>query len=271
MTMDKINAAYNDIKNKISEKPRVGLILGSGLGDFANQFTDSTYIRYDEISNFPVSTVSGHEGRFVFGKLNGVPVCAMQGRVHYYEGYSMDEVVMPVRIMALLGIETLILTNACGGINEDFVPGDLMLISDHISSFVPSPLIGKNLDEFGTRFPDMSEVYDSSLRQKVKEVADNIRIGLREGVYLQTTGPNYETPAEIRMYRALGADAVGMSTTCEAMVARHCGIRVAGISCITNMASGMSDKKLDHGEVKETADMVSAKFSALVKGVISVL
>ena len=264
MTMDKINAAYNDIKNKISEKPRVGLILGSGLGDFANQFTDSTYIRYDEISNFPVSTVSGHEGRFVFGKLNGVPVCAMQGRVHYYEGYSIQDVVLPTRLMYRMGAKILFLTNAAGGIDDSFQPADFMMITDHIACFAPNPLIGPNVDELGTRFPDMSEIYDKELQNVIRSAAAEDQIPLREGVYVYLTGPSFESPAEIRMLRTMGASAVGMSTVVEAIAAKHCGMRICGISCICNLAAGMTENPLSHQEVQEAANIAAPKFKKLL-------
>ena len=221
-------------------------------------------LEYSEIENFPVSTVVGHKGRFVFGYVQDVPVVIMQGRVHFYEGYSMKDVVLPTRIMAMLGVKKLVLTNAAGGINEAFNVGDFMLINDHISSFVPSPLIGENIEALGTRFPDMTEVYSKELSDIVRESAKKLGIGLREGVYIQLSGPAYETSAEIKMYRALGADAVGMSTVCEAIAATHAGLKVCGISCITNMATGVSDKKLDHKEVQETADRVSRDFKNLV-------
>lgn len=262
---EEVVRAYDSIKDKVKEKPEIALILGSGLGDFANNIEDAYDIPYCDIEGFPVSTVVGHAGRFVFGKLGDKNVVVMQGRVHYYEGYSMNQVVMPIRLMHMLGAETLVLTNASGGINTDFVPGDLMMITDHITSFVPSPLIGKNIDEFGTRFPDMSNVYNLELQDKMRIVAKDLSIDLKEGVYLQTTGPSYETPAEIKMFSLLGASAVGMSTACEAMVAKHMGMKIAGVSCITNMASGISNKQLNHEEVGETAALASVKFTNLVK------
>ena len=220
---------------------------------------------------FPVSTVAGHEGRFVFGNIENVPVVIMQGRVHYYEGYDVRDVVMPIRLMGLLGAKTLFLTNAAGGINKSFAQGALMMITDHISSLVPSPLIGGNIDELGLRFPDMSEIYTKKLRDIIRESAKELSIALCEGVYIQTTGPNYETPAEIRAYETLGADAVGMSTAIEAMAARHMGLSVCGISCITNMAAGLSPVPLTHEEVKETADRVGADFKRLVKRAIAAI
>lgn len=227
-----------------------------------------TFVQYAEIEGFPVSTVKGHKGRFVFGYVGETPVVIMQGRVHYYEGYDMSDVVLPTRLMGMMGAKKIILTNAAGGINETFSPGDFMMITDHISTHVPSPLIGPNMDEIGTRFPDMSEVYSKRLQDIVKKSADECGINLKEGVYVQLTGPNYETPAEIRMCRILGGDAVGMSTACEAMAARHMGLEVCGISCITNMAAGVSDRPLDHQEVQEIADKVSGEFKKLITAVI---
>ncbi len=257
--------SFDSIIYKIKYEPDIALILGSGLGNFADNIEDKTIIEYKDIPDFPVSTVSGHEGRYIVGKLFDKKIIVMQGRVHYYEGYPMDKVVMPVRLMKLLGAKTLILTNAAGGINESFYPGTLMAIKDHITSFVPSPLIGENPGTLGVRFPDMSTVYDKELIRLLHDISNEMCIELKDGVYLQTTGPNYETPAEINMYKALGADAVGMSTACEAMAANHMGMKIAGISCITNMAAGISKTALNHEEVKETADKISENFSGLVK------
>lgn len=265
---DDLYKAYDSVKDRVRQKPEVALVLGSGLGDFADNIEDREYISYDDIAGFPVSTVAGHAGTYVMGHIGDVSVIAMQGRVHYYEGYTMDKVVMPIRIMKLLGADKLILTNAAGGINYDFVPGDLMMITDHITSFVTSPLIGSNIESLGTRFPDMSHVYDEGLQRIMADTASELGIPLKSGVYLQTTGPNYETPAEIRMYRALGADAVGMSTACEAMAAMHMGMRIAGVSCITNLASGMSKTPLNHKEVSETAGQISGRFTSLIKNFI---
>ena len=244
--------------------PSIGIILGSGLGGFADSLRQEAVIRYNDIDSFPVSTVSGHEGRFIFGYLEDVPVVCMQGRIHYYEGYSMSDVVMPIRVMKLLGAKAVILTNASGGINKNFKAGDLMLIRDHISSFVPSPLIGQNVDELGTRFPDMSSIYDKELSDVIMDTAKELSIDLKEGVYVQTSGPNYESPAEIRMYSTLGADAVGMSTACEAMAGNHAGLRICGISCISNLAAGISKNPLSHEEVKETADITAPIFKSLL-------
>ena len=228
-------------------------------------------LEYSEIEGFPVSTVAGHQGRFLFGYVKDVPVVAMQGRVHYYEGYEMSDVVLPTRLMGLLGAKILILTNAAGGVNFDFRPGDLMMITDHITTAVPSPLIGPNLEELGPRFPDMSQVYKKELQEIIIEAAKNVKVPIQQGVYMQFTGPNYETPAEIRMCRTLGADAAGMSTACEAMAANHMGMKVCGISCITNLASGMSSQPLDHKEVQETADRVARDFKKLVTETIGLI
>ena len=264
----KLLACVESVRKKTDFKPEVGVILGSGLGDYADGITIEAVVDYTDIQGFPVSTVSGHKGRFVFGFVKETPVVIMQGRVHYYEGYAMSDVVLPIRLMGMLGAKKLMLTNAAGGVNENFKPGDFMMITDHITTGVPSPLIGSNIDELGQRFPDMSEVYSRRLCKVIRHAAKKCGIGIREGVYVQFTGPNYETPAEIRMLRCLGADAVGMSTACEAMAARHMGLEVCGISCITNLAAGVSDVKLDHKEVKETADRVSADFKRLVTEVI---
>ena len=251
--------------------PRAAIVLGSGLGGYGDRIQVEEEIPYSRLEGFPVSTVAGHQGRFLFGRVKGVPVVLMQGRVHYYEGYDMQEVVLPIRLMGMLGARTLLLTNAAGGINLDFEPGDLMMITDQISSFVPSPLRGTNIEELGTRFPDMSQVYDRALMEKLREAARRERVSLREGVYAQLSGPNYETPAEIRMLRALGADAVGMSTACEATAARHMGMEICGVSCITNMAAGILDRPLDHQEVQETADRVKDQFERLVTSFIGSL
>lgn len=244
--------------------PEVGIVLGSGLGDFANNINVVSIIPYSEIKGFPISTNKMHRGRFILGYIGNKKVITMEGRIHYYEGYSMEQVVMPIRLIKMMGASTIILTNAAGGLNPEFVPGNLMAITDHISSFVPSPLIGPNYEELGTRFPDMTNVYDKELTQALKECAKELDIDLKDGVYCQLTGPNYETPAEINAYRILGATAVGMSTACEAMVAVHCGLKVCGISCITNMAAGMSGKPLDDKEVGEIAATASDNFSKLL-------
>ena len=244
--------------------PEIGIVLGSGLGDFARLVDRKAEVSYASLPGFPVSTVAGHAGKLIFGYVRAVPVVVMQGRVHYYEGYSMEQVVAPIRLMGLLGAKKLLLTNAAGGVNTSFTPGDLMLITDHISAFVPSPLRGENPQELGPRFPDMSRVYDEEMGRAVLEAGEKLGESLQQGVYLQWQGPNYETPAEIRMFRTLGADAVGMSTVCEAIAARHMGLRVCAVSCITNMACGILPQPLSHEEVQQTADRVKDKFQALV-------
>ena len=252
------------IRSKTDFVPRVAVVLGSGLGQAMDEMDKVCEISYSELEDFPVSTVSGHAGKFVFGYIGETPIVVMQGRVHYYEGYTMKQVVMPIRIMGMLGAEKLLLTNAAGGINLDFAEGSLMLLKDHISTFVPSPLIGRNLESLGTRFPDMTEVYDRELREQMHRIAKAQGTDLKEGVYVQLSGPNYETPQEIRMLGILGADAVGMSTVCEAIAARHMGMKVCAVSCITNMAAGIAGKELTHAEVQETADRVANEFRTLV-------
>lgn len=261
---DKLLRCYHSVREKISFEPQVALILGSGLGDYAEQVQVEAVLDYHDIEGFPVSTVLGHKGRFVFGYIQSVPVVIMQGRVHFYEGYDMHDVVLPTRLMGMLGAKVLFLTNAAGGMQKGMHAGDFMLITGHISSFVPSPLVGPNIEELGTRFPDMSEVYKKDLQEIIRNTAKNCGIPLKEGVYVQTTGPNYETPEEIRMYRSLGADAVGMSTACEAMAANHMGMRVCGISCISNLAAGISENPLTHAEIQETADRVAPLFQQLI-------
>ena len=262
----KKSAAY--INDKLTSAHDIGIVLGSGLGVLADEIENAVEISYSEIPNFPVSTVEGHEGKLVSGILNGKRILAMKGRFHYYEGYRMEEVVFPIRVMKLLNINNLLVTNAAGGINEEFEPGDLMLISDHIKFFSESPLRGKNINELGPRFNDMSCAYSKNLRQMAKKVADSLGINIKEGVYSFMSGPSYETPAEIRMLRVLGADAVGMSTVPEVIAAAHSGINVLGISCISNMAAGILDTPLSHDEVIETAAQVRDKFILLVKNII---
>lgn len=264
----KLMICLASVRKKTDFKPEIGLILGSGLGDYADEIKVEQTVEYTDIEGFPVSTVKGHKGRFVFGYVDQVPVVIMQGRVHYYEGYAMSDVVLPTRLMGLLGAKKLILTNAAGGVNPAYKPGDFMMLTDHITAAVPSPLIGPNLDELGPRFPDMSQVYSERLREIIRKCAQECGIALQEGVYVQFTGPNYETPAEVRLARAWGGDAVGMSTACEAMAARHMGLEVCGISCITNMAAGLSQKQLDHKEVQETASRVAKSFKELITKII---
>lgn len=262
---EKLNTCYESIRNKVPFAPKVALILGSGLGALAEEIDVTSYLDYKEIEGFPQSTVLGHKGRFVFGHIGPVPVVIMQGRVHYYEGYSMTDVVLPTRLMRKMGAEILFVTNAAGGINRHFKAGDFMLIRDQIASFVPSPLIGENIDELGPRFPDMSEIYDEDLAELILETARKEQIPLKEGVYLQFKGPQYESPAEIRMASSFGADAVGMSTACETIAANHMGMKICGISCISNLASGISKNPLSHKEVQETADRVAPLFKRLIK------
>lgn len=261
---EKLMKCFECVQQKITFKPEIALILGSGLGDYADTMEVVETLDYHDIEGFPVSTVPGHKGRFVFGYAGGVPIVAMQGRVHFYEGYKPQDVVLPIRLMKLMGAKVLFLTNAAGGINRSFNAGDFMLITDQISMSVPSPLIGENIDELGVRFPDMSEVYSRRLRKIIENSAVTAGVPLRKGVYIQTTGPQYETPAEIRAYERLGADAVGMSTAIEAIAACHAGMEICGISCISNLAAGISVNPLTHAEVQETADRVAPLFKKLV-------
>ena len=265
---EKLMQCYESVKKRIDFKPEIALVLGSGLGDYGDSIQVVDTLDYHDIEGFPVSTVPGHKGRFIFGYVNDVPVVCMQGRVHYYEGYPMTDVVLPIRLMKLMGAKVLFLTNAAGGLNYDFAAGDFMMITDHIMNFVPSPLIGPNIDELGVRFPDMSEVYKKDLQQIIRDSAAKLGIKLQEGVYIQLTGPNFETPQEVKMCRILGADAAGMSTAAEAVVANHMGMKVCGISCISNLGCGMMDQPLSHEEVQETADRVAGQFKKLVTEVI---
>ncbi|MDK9711443.1 purine-nucleoside phosphorylase [Acidaminobacter sp.] len=271
LTYDVMTAAAEALRGKISKAPEVGLILGSGLGGLADEISNPVYVPYDTLEGFPVSTVEGHAGRFVIGEFEGRSVIAMQGRFHYYEGYDIGSVAMPVYVMKLLGVTHLLLTNAAGGVNTGYEPGDLMLIEDHLNLSGHNPLIGPNDERFGPRFPDASEVYDRALNAEIRALAKSMGIRLQRGVYAMSPGPSYETPAEVRMARIIGADAVGMSTVPEALVANHCGIKTVGISCITNMAAGILDQPLHHSEVVETAERVKSTFTALVKAVVPIL
>ena len=263
-TYDKIEDCLKSIRKVTDFAPKVAIVLGSGLGDYADGIEVVAEIDYSEIKGFPVSTVPGHAGKFIFGYVDSVPVVCMKGRVHYYEGYDISDVVLPTRLMHLLGAEILFLTNASGGINKSFSAGTLMMITDHISTFVPNPLIGPNLDKLGTRFPDMSHVYDEELQEKIRIAAKENGIDLREGVYIQFTGPSFESPAEIRMASVLGADAVGMSTVVEAIAANHCGMRICGVSCVCNLAAGISPTPLTHDEVQQAANDAAPKFKKLL-------
>ena len=270
-TYEKLMKCYDSLRTVTDFQPRLALMLGTGLGNFADRIRVVQTVDYSAIEGFPTSTVEGHKGRYVFGYVDAVPVVVMQGRVHYYEGYDIPDVVLPIRLMKLMGAEILMVTNASGGICEHFHAGDLMLISDQISSFIPSPLRGANIDELGTRFPDMTDAYDPALRAIIRTVAVKEGSPLQEGVYLQLPGPQFETPAEIRMARALGADAVGMSTACEVIAARHMGMRVCGISCVSNMAAGMTGGPLLHEEVQQNADLAAPRFEALVwKSIVAI-
>ncbi len=266
-----MNKVYEKLQNCVASvrkvtdfKPRVAIVLGSGLGDYADDIRIECEIDYHDIEGFPISTVPGHAGKFIFGYVGEVPVVCMKGRVHFYEGYPVSDVVLPTRLMKMLGAEILFLTNASGGINLNFTAGDFMLINDHISCFAPNPLIGPNIDELGTRFPDMSHVYDEDLRNIIKGVASSEGITIKEGVYAQLTGPSFESPAEIRMLGKLGVDAVGMSTVVEAVTANHMGMKICGISCVCNLAAGLSANPLSHEEVQAAANEAAPKFKKLV-------
>ncbi|MFD3157375.1 purine-nucleoside phosphorylase [Haloimpatiens sp. FM7330] len=268
MELARIKESVEYVKGILNDEPEIGIILGSGLGVLAEEVEDKVIIKYADIPNMPTSTVKGHAGQYVFGKLNGKKVIMMQGRFHYYEGNKMETLSLPVYIMKNLGVKNLIVTNAAGGVNTEFKPGDLMLINDHINFAFNNPLMGKNEEEIGPRFPDMSEAYSKDLIKLAKDVASKLDVDVKEGVYLMMTGPTYETPAEIRMVRALGGDAVGMSTVPEVIAANHCGLKVLGISCITNMAAGILDQPLNHAEVIETSNRVKNTFIKLVKEIV---
>jgi len=257
------------ILSKSHLRPKIAVVLGSGLGAFADELAGATRISYQKIPSFPKPTAEGHAGQLVIGKVGDVPIAVMQGRVHFYEGYSIKEVVFPMRVLGRLGVQAAVLTNAAGAVNLSFKPGDLIVMRDHISFHSVNPLIGPNDERFGTRFPDMSEAYDKAFRQIAVAEGKKLGMDLKEGVYAALTGPSFETPAEIRYMRTAGADMVGMSTVPEVIVARHMGIRVLGISCMTNMAAGILDQPLTHAEVMETGERVKTQFVALLRGVIS--
>lgn len=264
ITYNDIKAAADYVRSRLEVIPETAIILGSGLGYMAEDLKPSVVIEYADIPMFPRSTVEGHRGRFVSGIMAGKDVLLMQGRVHYYEGYSMDQVVMPIRLLGLLGVKNLILTNASGGISDFLDVGDIMVIEDHISSFVKSPLIYDDFDKFGVRFPDMTHVYDAQFVQILKECYVELNSPYKSGVYIQVTGPQYETPAEIRMYKLLGADAVGMSTVCEAIAARHMGMRIAGLSSVCNKAAGLG-KALSHEDIIVAGDAASEKLQKIIE------
>ncbi|XMB85511.1 purine-nucleoside phosphorylase [Mycoplasmatota bacterium WC44] len=266
---NKVLESANFIKSKISYSPKISVILGSGLGDLVNHIENQEVIEYSEIPNFPEVTVKGHSGRLVFGTINGVEVMAMSGRFHFYEGYEMKQVTYPIYVMKLLGMEKLIVTNACGGINKNYQPGTLMIIDDFINMMGTNPLFGANDEKFGPRFPDMTEPYKKYLIEKAKEVGKKLDIKLEQGVYAGFQGPYYETRAEIRMIAGFGADTVGMSTVPETIVSNYLGIDTLGISCVTNMATGIQNKKHSHDDVVKTAKETSIKFVDLVSNIIT--
>ena len=261
---EKLLRCYECYKAKVDFEPKAAIVLGSGLGNFAKTVDVRAELPYSEIEGFPVSTVPGHAGKFIFGYIGEIPVVLMQGRVHYYEGYPITDVVLPTRLMKMMGAKLLFLTNASGGIDPSFHAGSLMLITDHVSSFAPNPLIGPNIDELGTRFPDMSHVYDEDLQEIIRATAKENGIELFEGVYAQLTGPSFESPAEIRMLHKLGVSAVGMSTVVEAIAANHMGMKICGVSCVSNLAAGMNSAPLTHEEVQEAANALAPKFEKLL-------
>lgn len=269
MEMSKYQEAVDYIQARIGgDVPKTAVVLGSGLGVMAEEIVDKVVIPYNEIPHFPLSTVAGHAGELIIGKLNYAPIIAMNGRFHFYEGYDFEQITFPIRVFALLGVKNLILTNAAGGVNFDYAAGDFMILRDHINFSGVSPLRGKNMDDFGPRFPDMTNLYDPEISTMIRDLATAGKMNIHEGVYAYLQGPSYETPAEIKALRTLGADAVGMSTVPEAIVARHCGLKVAGVSCITNMAAGILDQPLSHEEVNETAALVREQFKELIKNLV---
>lgn len=262
---DKLNGCYECVRRKVDFVPDVAITLGSGLGQFADNVDVVATLPYSEIEGFPVSTVPGHAGEFIFGYLDGIKVVLMKGRVHYYEGYPITDVVLPTRLMKMMGAKILFLTNASGGINTDYYAGAFMMLKDHISIYAPNPLVGPNIEELGTRFPDMSHVYDEELQEIIRTVAKENDIELFEGIYAQLTGPSFESPAEIQLLGKLGVDAVGMSTVVEAIAANHMGMKICGISCVCNLAAGISPNQLTHDEVQAAANDAAPKFTTLVK------
>ena len=265
---EKLVNCYNSVRAKIDFVPDVAIVLGSGLGDYGKEIKVVAELPYHEIEGFPVSTVKGHAGKFIFGYVGETKVVCMQGRVHYYEGYPITDVVLPTRLMKMMGAKILFLTNASGGVNPNFKAGDFMMMTDHISTFAPNPLIGANIDELGTRFPDMSEIYDKDLRDIIEETAKENDIELKKGIYALLTGPSFESPAEIQMFHKLGIDAVGMSTVCEAIAANHMGMKICCISFISNLAAGMNPNPLTHEEVQEAANEAAPRFKKLVTEVV---
>ena len=261
---EKLLSCVDSVRKVTDFEPDVAIVLGSGLGDYANDIKVECEIDYKEIKGFPVSTVPGHAGKFIFGYVGDVRVVCMKGRVHYYEGYPISDVVLPTRHMRMLGAKILFLTNASGGINPSFTAGDFMMLTDHVSIWAPNPLIGPNIDELGTRFPDMTHVYDTNLRKIIEETAAKEGIGLKQGIYAQLTGPSFESPAEIKLLHKLGVDAVGMSTVVEAIAANHMGMKICGISCVCNLAAGMTDNPLTHEEVQAAANEAAPKFKKLL-------
>lgn len=266
--LNNIKQSADYILSKVNNVPKKAIILGSGLHTLVSEADIECVIPYSDIPNFKTSTAPGHKGEFIFGKVNGEDVILLNGRLHYYEGYSMQETVYPVRVLSMLGVDTLVVTNASGGINENFEVGDLMLITDHIKLCADNPLRGENIDYFGSRFNDMTNAYDVKLREIAKKSAQNAGINVKSGVYAYMSGPCFETPAEIKMLSILGADAVGMSTVPEVICANHCGMKVLGISCITNMAAGITGNKISAEEVNETGEKVKDKFSNLIKEIL---
>lgn len=271
MALSKILDASTYLSSKISVKPKIGIVLGSGLGIYIDQIQNKTVIPYEDIPHFKRTSVEGHSGALIFGEVQGVNVVALQGRLHPYEGYAMEEIVLPVRVLAALGIEILFLTNASGGINTNFHPGDLVIINDHINLSGRNPLVGPNIAELGPRFPDMGNAYDKELREVLASVAKNHHVDLKTGVYCSVLGPTYETPAEIRMLRILGADLVGMSTVPEVIAANHLGLKVAGVACVTNYAAGIKEEKLSHADVKKVAEKAMVGFATVLTETIGEL